>query len=62
VNTGITAVHAIITPACRSNRGVEGALEEAVRRVREEYLACQNADNANANFHVLLTVERKETL
>ncbi len=52
----ITAVHSIITPICRENRGTLGALEEAFRRIREEYIACQNEANQNANFHVMLAV------
>jgi len=55
---GITAKHAIITPVCRANRTVDGAWEEAVRRLREEYEACQTEGNARANFHLVLTVER----
>jgi hypothetical protein len=55
---GVTAKHAIITPVCRTGRGVEGAFDEAVRRLREEYLACQTAGNAEASFHLVLTVER----
>ena len=55
----ITAVHAIITPVCRANRGIDGALEEAFSRIRKEYAACQNEANQEANFHVLLTVDRK---
>lgn len=59
---GIKAVHAIISPTCRTNRGIEGAFDEAVRRLREEYLACQGEHNKDSNFHVVLTVERKESL
>jgi len=56
---GITAKHAIITPACRSSHTAEGAFEEAVRRLREEYLTCAGLDcNATVSFHLVLTVER----
>jgi hypothetical protein len=55
---GIKAVHAIITPTCRNNRGHIEAFDEAVRRLKNEYLACQGDANADANFHVVLTVER----
>ena len=41
---GLKAQHVIVTPACRSGRGVEGAIDEALRRIREEYLACINPD------------------
>lgn len=56
---GIKAVHAIITPTCRINRGEEEALEEAFNRVRKEYFACLQFNRAN-NFHLVLTVERSE--
>jgi hypothetical protein len=56
---GMKAVHAIITPVCRSNRGDDGALEEAFRRVRAEYEACSQLDcNLTVNYHLVLTVER----
>ena len=55
---GIKALHAIISPLCRANRTTEGAFDEAVNRCRTEYLACQNEANAEANFHLVLTVER----
>ena len=58
---GITARHAIITPECREAHGVEGAFDEAVRRLRAEYLACQCAENRSVSFHVALTVERPDT-
>lgn len=57
---GLKAVHAIITPACRTNRGYVEAFDEAVRRLKNEYLACQGDANAGANFHVVLTVERSQ--
>lgn len=56
---GITAIHAIITPVCRANRGEEGAWEEAVRRLKAEYDACiAIPENAGVKYHVVLTVER----
>jgi len=56
---GITAKHAIVTPTCRASRGVEGAFDEAVKRLREEYIICAGLEcNATANFHLVLTVER----
>lgn len=58
---GIKAVHAIITDTCRENRGDEGAIDEALRRVKEEYMACAPVWPAGTvQFHVVLTVERKK--
>lgn len=54
---GINAKHAIITPTCRANKGADGAFDEAVGRLREEYAACLDA-NPDSNFHVVLSVER----
>lgn len=56
---GIKTKHAIITKVCRKNRGVDGAFDEAVRRLREDYesLAAAPANEA-ANFHLVLTVDR----
>ena len=57
---GIAARHAIITPACRGpeGEGAMGAFEEAVNRVRQEYIACEAQYATKANFHLVLTVER----
>lgn len=57
---GIKAQHAIITKVCRANRTTDGAFDEAVARLRREYVACQNEANQEANFHLVLTVERLE--
>lgn len=57
---GLSAHHAIITPTCRVNRGPIDAFDEAVRRLKAQYLACHGADNETANFHVVLTVERPD--
>ena len=56
---GMKAEHAIITDACRENRGDEGAFDEAVRRLREQYIACVAGwkDRPGVKFHVALTVE-----
>lgn len=56
---GIKAVHAIITPTCRMNRTDAGAFDEAVRRLRDEYIACLRGA-VTGNFHLVLTVERRE--
>lgn len=57
----LTAVHAIITPTCRDNRGDDGAFDEAVRRIREQYhasLAGWRRQGHEPNLHLRLTVER----
>lgn len=57
---GIIARHAVITPQCREGRGVAGAWDEAVARLRAEYAALQIHANEEAIFHLVLTVERPE--
>lgn len=57
--SGTKLAHAIITRECRANRGDEGAIDEALARVRTEYLACV-ANPKIERFHVTLTVERGE--
>lgn len=60
---GITAKHAIITPACRANRGDDGAFEEAVKRLREEYKTILNLPgNEAVTFHAVLLVQRTQLL
>lgn len=56
---GLKATHAIISDACRTSRGEEGAIDEATRRVRDEFLACVRAWplHKGVKFHVVLTVE-----
>lgn len=57
---GITAYHAIITPNCRVVQGGdEGAFDEAVRRMRLEYLATVAGRGLidDAHYHLILTVE-----
>lgn len=68
---GIVARHAVITPRCRTvppslregaaartaDSSEVAAFEEAVHRLREEYLACLPA-NPHSQFHLVLTVER----
>ena len=56
-----TALDAIIRPDCRKNRGDNGALDEAFRRIRAEYLACLEGWRAAGKdpvLHVKLTIER----
>lgn len=59
---GAIAKHAIITDVCRNNHGNTGAIDEASRRVKEEYLECvKRIDEQNAKgfkFHVIMSVER----
>lgn len=57
---GSIAKHVIITPVCRQNRTDEGAFDEAVARLKEEYFAClpYHADRGS-NFHLILSVERQ---
>ena len=56
---GIKAKHAIITPGCIQGRGIDGAVEEALQRIRGELLACiEGWKDHPCNFHVVCTVER----
>ena len=54
---GLKAKHAIITPECRQNRGNDGALVEALKRIRDEYFAIVEARSDQFTCHVVLTVE-----
>jgi hypothetical protein len=56
---GIRAKHAVISNTCRETHGNLGALEEAFRRVREEYLGIlmNRGSEKGLNFHVVLTLE-----
>ena len=55
---GVSARHAIISDQCRINRGNEGAIDEALARIREEFLqiAPKWELGNNTTFHVVLTV------
>ncbi len=56
---GLKSGHAIITPTCRANRGHMEAFDEAVSRLRAAYERYAGVDaNAEANWHLALTVER----
>ncbi len=60
---GINARHAIITAECRRARNNIGAFEEAVDRLRQEYLHCLAGiliDDTDTKFHLVLSVERKD--
>lgn len=55
---GLKASHQIITPECRTNRGVDGALDEAFDRIRATYGNCAEIEaNANVNWHLVLVRE-----
>ena len=56
---GLKVRHAIVTKVCRENRGVEGAIDEALARLRAAFLDTASASaNSDANFHLVLTVDR----
>lgn len=57
---GLKARHAIIKDACRTSRGNEGAIDEALARLKEEYLSCVDGweIGKGAQFHLVLTVEK----
>lgn len=58
---GLKASHQIITPTCRKNRGVAGALGEAVRRVAETYMDCATAEgNKDVRWHIVLIREEPD--
>lgn len=65
---GIVAHHAIITPDCRKVRRSQfsaevDAFDEAVRRVRDEYLLVihHRAPDDGFNAHLVLTIEEAST-
>ena len=58
---GTPALHAIITPECRSTRGDEGAWAEAVARAKAEYdaiLAGWRRSELQPTLHLVLGIER----
>lgn len=58
-DTQLTA--AFITPECRANRGVDGAWEEAVSRLRTEYeavVAAWASEPVEPTLNLRLTMER----
>lgn len=55
---GISAIHVLITPNCRT-KGDDVAIEEALQKIREEFKKVASYDaNKKAKFHIVLTVER----
>jgi hypothetical protein len=59
---GIPAKHAVITDQCRRNHGAFGAVDEAVARIKQEFLACirHHPLGRDTKFHLVLTVEAAE--
>lgn len=55
---GLKAIHAVITPQCRRNRGNQGAIGEAFDRVLTEYRTIVNARKDEYQFHLVLMVEK----
>ncbi len=58
---GIKAMHTIITPNCRKVRGGNAeAFDEAISRLRKEYMQIIHLreDRGNIHFHLVLTVEK----
>jgi hypothetical protein len=56
---GIKARHAIVTDVCRANRTDEGAVDEALARLREEALQCFQGwkGKEGIQWHFVLTME-----
>jgi len=58
---GIVGLHAIISSVCRRNRTDEGAVDEALARVRNEIV--NTLPNwpleMDAKFHIIFSVERQ---
>lgn len=60
---GVKAKHAITTPNCRKIHGNAGlgAFDEAVKRIREEYVRCLEGwqeSEKQPDYHLVLTVQR----
>jgi hypothetical protein len=62
---GLKAKHAIITPNCIVMHGVEGAIDEALKRLRESFMECYTgwaSQGKIPEFHVVLTVDRNKVV
>lgn len=60
---GAAAQHAIITPECIAGRGEEGAVDEALARLRVSALDAIKGwrdSERQPRFHLVLTVERPD--
>lgn len=56
---GLKVSHQVISPACRANRTPEGALDEAIDRIRTAYVAYVTApSNLEVNWHLVMTREQ----
>lgn len=57
---GQLALHLVVSDACREGRGEQGAIDEAVERLRREYahLLTGWPAGSGVRFHIALTVER----
>lgn len=63
MTTHLIASAQYITPECRENRGVEGAIDEALQRIREAYMDCApEPGNIDAHWHVVLYRVEEETV
>lgn len=61
----LDAKRSIITHACRTNRGISGAFDEAVENARREYEiivgnALRSGRETELRLHLVLQVERSE--
>jgi len=60
---GAALSHAIITPTCMTNRGIYGALDEAIARLTDQYVLVIEGwrdQPVMPTIHVVLTVERPD--
>lgn len=59
----VVAKHAIVTDTCRTNRTTEGAIDEALDRLREEAvsLMARRGEGRGDLFHFKLSIERVTT-
>ncbi len=56
---GLNSGHAVISPGCRMGRGTVEAFDEAARRLKATYEQYAGTEaNEQANWHLVLTVER----
>lgn len=60
---GVKAHHSYITDVCRTNRGDDGAFQEVVRRLREQYdfLTRRWPIGSDVKMHFVLTLDRPIT-
>ena len=58
MSDSIQVTAAFITPECRRSRGVDGAWDEAVSRLRAEYDAVLAGRNDEPTLNLVLTMDR----